>query len=111
MKEGFSGEKKNMFLFLSWFVCLAYGKSALIWLCLERCPSFDFNADMKMLEDHKADLKVISYENWQVDSNGGFQFATHNGVPVSDVGAQLAKAGFTLFPMLTSGMPLHVPFY
>ena len=78
-------------------------KSSLLWLCLERCPGFDFNADLKMLAAHKNQLQYVSYENWQIDANGHLQFATHNGVPVSDVGARIAGAGYPLFPMLTSG--------
>jgi len=77
-------------------------KSSLIWLCLERCSGFDFALDVSMLQQHKLQFQIVSYENWQVSPEGKLQFATHNGIPVSDVGFRLLQLGFKLFPMLTS---------
>lgn len=94
----------SVLVFLALFEAAIAAKGSLVWLCLERCPGFDFNADLKMLTEHKSQIQYASYENWQVDSNGHLQFATHNGSPVSDVGARIASAGFPLFPMLTSGL-------
>jgi len=84
------------------FLSVVQAKNSLVWLCLERCPGFDFNTDLSMLKEHKSDIQWVSHENWQVGDKGQFQFATHNGANVSDVGPKIAEAGFPLFPMLTS---------
>lgn len=90
-------------LLLLFVLLVTAEKTSLVWLCLERCPGFDFESDLKMLALHKKAISLVSYENWQIDANGHLQFATHNGVPVSDVGSKIAAAGFSLYPMLTSG--------
>jgi hypothetical protein len=99
------------FVFIFAFLCpVLAGKTSLVWLCLERCSNFNFASDLKMLVNHRSDVTVVSYENWQVSPQGTLQFATHNGKPVSDIGQLLFSKGFSLFPMLTSGT-LVFPFF
>eukprot|EP01116_Phalansterium_solitarium_P024147 TRINITY_DN8757_c0_g1_i1.p1 TRINITY_DN8757_c0_g1~~TRINITY_DN8757_c0_g1_i1.p1 ORF type:complete len:278 (+),score=106.48 TRINITY_DN8757_c0_g1_i1:657-1490(+) len=77
--------------------------STLVWMCLERCPSFNVTLDLAQLSAHRADVTLVSPENWQVGPNGEFEWATASGVPVSDVRQAVQALGYPYWPMLTAG--------
>jgi len=83
--------------------CGSDSQCTLIWMCLERCSPFNLNQQLAMLRENSNYLMVVSPENWQVSSQGTFQWATHNGKPVSNVTDAISKIGIPYFPMLTSG--------
>jgi len=78
-------------------------KCTLLWMCQERCSPFDLQANLKMLDTHRTEIKMVSPEAYQVGHTANFERATASGVPVTNLQADMAKLKVPYFPMLTSG--------